>query len=237
MQEHWLHSYEKYIIQELLPDFTCHVKSFDDNKIIDPMERTRGHGGVAICIKRNLEHLTEQLLDGWNRVVISKLKLDKPVLLVCIYLPTRGNLTTNDDYQAILDELVEILEKYKVTCDIILVGDMNASLHREGSLSRDKIFRNFLDEANLFLPKNCKKRNTFHHYNGKDESQIDYFLQNKDLITTYVSFEREPCNTSTHDPVMALLPVNLTVTNIQNNLPLKTQYIGIKWINKHNPKM
>ena len=26
----------------------------------------------------------------------------------------------------------------------------------------------------------------------------------------------------THDPVMALLPVNLTVTNIQNNLPLKT---------------
>jgi hypothetical protein len=152
-------------------------------------------------------------------------------------LPTRGNLTTNDDYQAILDELVEILEKYKVTCDIILIGDMNASLHREGSLSRDKIFRNFLDEANLFLPKNCKKRNTFHHYNGKDEPQIDYFLQNKDLITTYVSFEREPDNTSTHDPVMALLPVNLTVTNIQNNLPLKTQYIGIKWINKHNPKM
>jgi len=39
MQEHWLHSYEKYIIQELLPDFTCHVKSFDDNKIIDHMER------------------------------------------------------------------------------------------------------------------------------------------------------------------------------------------------------
>jgi len=43
------------------------------------------------------------------------------------------------------------------------------------------------------------------------------------LITTYVSFEREPGNTSTHDPVMALLPVNLTVTNIQNNLPLKTR--------------
>lgn len=218
MQEHWLHSYEKYIIQELLPDFTCHVKSFDDNKIIDPMERTRGHGGVAICIKINLEHLTEQLPDGGNRVVVSKLKLDRPVLLVCVYLPTRGNLTTNDDYQAILDELIEILEKYKATCDIILGGDMNASLHREGSLFRDKIFRNFLDEANLFLPKNCKKRNIFHHYNGKDESQIDYFLQNKDL-----KVEREPGNTSTHDPVMALLPVNLTVTNIQNNLPLKTR--------------
>ena len=148
------------------------------------MERTRGHSGVAICIKINLEHLTEQLPDGGNRVVVSKLKLDRPVLLVCVYLPTRGNITTNDDYQAILDELIETLEKYKATCDIILGGDMNASLHREGSLSRDKIFRNFLDEANLFFQRIVKKSNTFHHYNGKDESQIDYILQNKDLITT-----------------------------------------------------
>jgi hypothetical protein len=102
---------------------------------------------------------------------------------------------------------------------------MYGFLCSNGIIFFHKIFRNFLDEANLFLPKNCKKCNIFHHYNGKDESQIDYFLQNKDLITTYVSFEREPGNTSTHDPVMALLPVNLTVTNIQNNLPLKTQYI------------
>ena len=101
-----------------------------------------------------IEHLTEQLPDGGNRVVIYKLKLDRPILLVCVYLPTRGNLTTNDDYQAVLDELIEIVEKYKATCDIILRGDMNASLHREGSLSRDKTFRNFLDEANLFIPKN-----------------------------------------------------------------------------------
>ena len=195
------------------------------------------YGGVAICIKRNLEHLTEQLSDGGNMVVVYKLKLDRPILLVCVYLPTRGNLTKNDDYQAILDELIEKLEKYKATCDIILGGDMNPSLHRQGALSRDKTFRNFLDETNLFLPKNCKKRNTFHHYNGKDESQIDYFLQNKDLITTYVSFVREPGNTSTHDPVMALLPVNLTVSNVQNNLPLNHVYIGIKWINNHMPKM
>jgi len=107
------------------------------------------------------------------------LKLDRPVLLVCVNLPTRGNLTTNDDYQAILDELIEILEKYKVTCDIILGGDMNASLHREGSLSRDKIFRNFLDEANLFLPKNCKKPNTFHHYNGKDDPKLTISYRTK----------------------------------------------------------
>lgn len=43
------------------------------------------------------------------------------------------------------------------------------------------------------------------------------------MITTYVSFVREPGNTSTHDSVMALLPVNLKVTNVQNNVPLKTR--------------
>jgi hypothetical protein len=45
-------------------------------------------------------------------------------------MPTRGGNATLDDYKAVLDELSEIIEKYRSTYDIIIGGDMNASLHR-----------------------------------------------------------------------------------------------------------
>jgi hypothetical protein len=40
-------------------------------------------------------------------------------------MPTRGGNATLDDYKAVLDELSEIIEKYRSTYDIIIGGDMN----------------------------------------------------------------------------------------------------------------
>ena len=45
MQEHWLYKHEKHIIGTEFSDCQCHVKSFDEDKMIEPRERTRGHGG------------------------------------------------------------------------------------------------------------------------------------------------------------------------------------------------
>jgi hypothetical protein len=42
-------------------------------------------------------------------------------------MPTRGGNATLDDYKAVLDELSEIIEKYRSIYDIIIGGDMNAS--------------------------------------------------------------------------------------------------------------
>ncbi|VDI73463.1 Hypothetical predicted protein [Mytilus galloprovincialis] len=147
--------------------------------------------GVAICVRKKFDQFSELLPDGGNRIIAIKLKYEKPLILICAYMPTRGS-NTQDDYQAILDEIAEIMEKYSATADIILGGDMNASLHRKDGISRDKTFKNFLEEQKLFIPNQCRRQNTFYHYNGRDESQIDYIIQSKEIISMYTTFMREP---------------------------------------------
>jgi hypothetical protein len=35
-------------------DFKSHIKCFDDNIPMDPLERRRGQAGVAICYNKNM---------------------------------------------------------------------------------------------------------------------------------------------------------------------------------------
>ena len=68
-----------------------------------------------------------------------------------------------------MDEIGEIVH-------IIFVGDMNASLNRHKTTTRDKICINGIKEIGFCLPKNYPIDNTFHYNNGGSESQIYYFF-------------------------------------------------------------
>ena len=138
LQEHWLHNCDKNRLQEFLPDFNCYSKCYDDNVASDPIERGRGKEGVAICVKKKYSHLVEQLPDGGNRIIAIKLKTVKPVVIICVYLPSRRS-NSADSYQEILDELCEIKVKYGNTADIIFAGDMNTALIRHSF--QDKLFQ------------------------------------------------------------------------------------------------
>jgi hypothetical protein len=43
MQEHWIHSWGKREIEDFMDilDFKSHIKCFDDNILMDPLERRR----------------------------------------------------------------------------------------------------------------------------------------------------------------------------------------------------
>ena len=202
IQEHWLHHYEKHALDELLPDFICFTKCHDDDQNTDPIERRRGFGGVALCIHKKYEKYLTPIVDGGDRVVGVMLNTRKPLLLLSVYLPCRGN--TLDTYNEVIDELYEIVKKYGNNTTIMIGGDMNASLRRD--TSQDKIFKSFLKENNLSVPLCRKDTFTFYHYNGRDCSQIDYFISNfENIIDTYMTFTRESINTSTHDPILVTL--------------------------------
>lgn len=47
----------------------------------------------------------------------------------------------------------------------------------------------------------AKSKMHLFHFNGKDSSQIRYFLSNTDIVTSYNARTREVNNTSTHDPI------------------------------------
>ena len=110
---------------------------------MDALERRRGQAGVAICYNKNIANLVDKLPDGGNRVVAIRIKTEKPIVIICDYLPTRGNKITKDDYIMVPDELVEIVTKYRNSSDILIGGDVNASIHRSKLNSRHIDFLSF----------------------------------------------------------------------------------------------
>jgi hypothetical protein len=86
--------------------------------------------------------------------------------------------------------LAEIVTKYRNSSDILIGGDVNASIHRSKLNSRDKNFQKFLMELNLKIPTMCPVQSIFYHFNNRDESQIDYFVSQlcSILFGVYVFF-------------------------------------------------
>ena len=56
------------------------------------------------------------------------------VCIINVYLPCRGYKDSDDKFADCLEELKEIVTKYSGSAHIILLGDFNASLHRDKSL-------------------------------------------------------------------------------------------------------
>ena len=111
--------------------------------------------------------MIEPIPDGGNRIVGMRLNTTPPILIVCVYLPRRG-ISNTCLFQETLDELSEILEKYNNKANILLGGDMNASLRRDSV--QDRQFKCFLNENDLKVPPKCTNSATFFHFNGKDTS-------------------------------------------------------------------
>ncbi|CAG2226312.1 DNCL2 [Mytilus edulis] len=210
LQEHWLYSHEKDNLYSNFIDFNCHIKCFDDGIIDDVVDRKRAHAGVAICVNNKYSPYLEKLPDGSNRIAAIRLNFEVPLVIISVYLPSRSINYSRDDYLSVLDELIEIVTKYRDSANILIGGDMNASIFRNHP--RDNDFKNFLRNNNLRIPDNCVECSTFYHFNNRDESQIDYFIQNFDIINTYCTYSRESANTSTHDPIMVSV-----ITKIQIN--------------------
>ena len=74
----------------------------------------------------------KKIPDGSSRicgVVFDTVKA--PVTIINVYMPCRGLKLSDELFCETLDELSEIIEKYSTSSNIILVGDLNASLHRD----------------------------------------------------------------------------------------------------------
>jgi ATP-dependent Lon protease len=152
-------------------------------------------------------------------------------------MPTRGGNATLDDYKAVLDELSEIIEKYRSVYDIIIGGDMNAYLHRsDRNITHDTAFTEFLEVNGLKLPDMCKKQSSFYHFNNRDKSQIDYFVENNLRVKKYLTFEREFTNLSTHDPIIVTVACKLQRIDINFQ---RHENIKVKWdkIDKEQNKL
>ena len=105
-----------------------------------------------------------------------------------------------------------MITKFSQDYTVILIGDLNSSLHRNKGIKRDRLLGKFKEENHLFLPVGHLEQSTFFHHNKRDTSQIDYFLCNKQsLVTSVAQEQRNPQNTSCHDPVKVKIQVKFTI--------------------------
>ena len=153
VQEHWLYGFEKGKLIDFCEKqgFSTMIKSSDDNDPLTPLQRPRGKGGVAllwsICLDKHVTILNQE---GGTRVCVIQVETHAgPVTIINCYLPFRGNKEADRDFMNVTDEVREIVVKYKQSSDIILQGDMNASMFRDPPLPRDKYLKDVLNEMNL----------------------------------------------------------------------------------------
>jgi hypothetical protein len=118
-------------------------------------------------------------------------------------MPSRGYADSEEKFEAVLDEISELIEKYSGTHDILLAGDMNASMSRIQPQARDRKLCELLNTFGLETQQN-PQLNTFHHENGKDKSAIDYIFikpSTSIVIEDTKTHDMDPVNTSDHAPV------------------------------------
>lgn len=201
LQEIWLWDYEKHTTKSLLPEYTCFPRAVDTDFPKTHFVRSRGYGGVLIAWKEKFETYITRLNDGNNRIIAIEIETaDQPICLINCYMPTFGYKTTSEEYQECLDILDAIILKYKSTHQIVICGDMNATLMTSRNNDSDKRLRKFIESNSLSTDIDNKDKPTYIHGNGK--SQIDYcFTLNATVSPTIIS-DPHCINSSSHVPIM-----------------------------------
>lgn len=176
IQEHWLFNFEKSNLEKVSNTHSCHAKSVDDSDPISPYQRPRGYGGTAIFSPKDWAAITKYEKDGDHRIIVLTINLPgRHLCIVNCYLPCRGYKTSLDDYKDCLTQLREIICKFSKTHNIILCGDMNASIRDNATDHHDQLLSNFCKEMRLTTPCDYEEGPTFFHPDGRS-SQIDYIL-------------------------------------------------------------
>ena len=98
----------------------------------------------------------------------------------------------------------------------MILGDFNASLHRNCLAAEDRLLKITLDELSLLPPDHYPAGPTFFHHNGKDQAQIDYVLSDISNIKVYIA-EHDGMNTSDHTLVHCTIPFKPASNKHQNS--------------------
>ncbi|CAG2257430.1 unnamed protein product [Mytilus edulis] len=184
IQEHWLYSSEKHYLNTVSNMHEVEAKSVDDN-IDTPYRHFRYHmwkrlwgGGVATFWRKDIDNAVKYMPDGNERIIVLTVNTkEQPICLINVYMPS-GNENCDEKYKDMLAQLEEIIEKYQEKYQIMLCGDLNASLHRDNR-SRDMILKQFLINNELEMVHNYPIKPTFYNHNKISKSQIGYFLHKR----------------------------------------------------------
>jgi hypothetical protein len=217
LQEHWLHGYEINTIQGILSGFDFNISCFDDEQIDIELQKRRGKGGVITIWPQKFSHKITKLEKEERFVVIEVLADKHKMILINNYLPTMMT-GSEPNYIEHLDKLSVLIEKYEDTHNIVIAGDLNSSLLPARNNNHDKLLKQFCRKHQLRHTINNTHCPTFHHHNGKSNSQIDYILENIQgniLLDTKIE-DQHQLNGSAHVPVRTTTTLVISLNKCQD---------------------
>lgn len=200
IQEHWLFQAQIHLINELHEQINYAAKGVDINDPLLPISMPRGHGGVAIIWKKDIDHLVKPIQDGSEKLQAIEIQGTSGdcLLLISVYLPAKGSKNHELEYQECIDQLYELCQKYQESHKIIIGGDMNEDLNIQSNTKRNQYLRDLILEAELAYENTSK---TFVNSFGQEVSEIDYFFHNLkqgDLTRnqSYKIYQKTPLTTT-----------------------------------------
>ena len=206
LQEHWMMSFEKHELDNISDTHIVTAKSVDEGKDdrINFMN-IRAYGGVAIYWRKDINHAIQVKQDG-NITIHAQ---PKSICLINAY-PLSENKEADEQYKDTLEQISEIIQKFKDTHNMLICGNMNASLHRDNR-TKDMNYKHFISENDLQMANQYPCKSTFFHHNGKSESQIDYFIHHEQNNVPYSVkiHDMDPINVSDHTMISATLELSL----------------------------
>ena len=239
LQEHWLYAFETTLAQQVYGNSNYHIKCVDNIDPLPPTQPPRGCAGTAILWNKSLNLCISPLPDGSDRVIAIEIK-SKPrnICLISVYLPSRGTADCDIAFQAALDKIHEIIEKYTPSHKILLGGDVNSSVHRQESCRRDRLLIFFLEEHGLSLPDEYQIGPTYMHETTCANLQIDYwFVHPAEKESAAIGSQCHE-NLSDHVEVVLhtdIIPINILGGNPEGNILTHSSKDHIKpkvrWMN------
>jgi exonuclease III len=112
-----MYNYELSTVNKYFQEAEYQIKCVDDESPISPLFRQKGNAGVMTLWHKEKDQHIIPLIDGSSRVIVTQLGVTaNPVFLINTYMPTAGSA---NQYNIILDEVHEIIQKYQAQGNII----------------------------------------------------------------------------------------------------------------------
>ena len=135
LQEHWLVQCQINLLGVIHEKLNYVGKGVDINNELQPDRLPRRYGGVGILWHQDIDEYVNTIPDGNERTQIIEVRQqdDKPLMIISVYMPTGGTNDKINEYHDTIDQLFEIIKKYKPSHYIVLGGDLNEGLSTKKS--------------------------------------------------------------------------------------------------------
>ncbi len=236
IQEHWLLSFQKDKINELLPQWDSHTRCVDESNLPDNSCMPHGHGGVATMWSPWLSPFVSRKDEGNTRILVTLFDLPgAPICILNCYLPSGTSKQAVENYTEDMVVISDLIDKYKHSHTVAVMGDLNADFHNRKGKKEEMLQRVISENKVRDLGFNCKSVSTYINPHLGHSSHLDYILVEgshnlihwSEMLVTPPDEEASAINTSKHQPVsvMAAIPLNPEKKKVkQNQFHLKRVY-------------